>query len=72
MALYAATVRLYESGLQLWEAVKNPVDDACYVFADDVSADKWAAELSPRDLLQPVKSSPAYRAARSFARSHTK
>lgn len=72
LALYAATVRLYESGLQLWEAVKNPVDDACYVFADDVSADKWAAELSPRDLLQPVKSSPAYRAARSFARSHTK
>lgn len=70
LALYAASVRLHDAGSSLADATQDPVDAACYAFADASAGAEWSGELSPRELLQPVKGSPAYRAARSFLRSH--
>lgn len=70
LALYAASVRLHDAGSSLADATQDPVDAACYAFADASAGAEWSSELSPRELLQPVKGSPAYRAARSFLRSH--
>lgn len=70
LALYAASVRLFDAGSSLVDAPTDPVDAVCYAFSDASAGAEWASELSPRELLQPVKGSPAYRAARSFLRSH--
>lgn len=70
LALYAASVRLHYAGSSLADATQDPVDAACYAFADASAGAEWSGELSPMELLQPVKGSPAYRAARSFLRSH--
>lgn len=70
LALYASSVRLFDAGSSLVDAPTDPVDAACYAFSDASAGAEWAGELSPRELLQPVKGSPAYRAARSFLRSH--
>lgn len=72
LALYCASVRLHSAGSSLADAAQDPVDVSCYAFADASSGSEWADELAPRELLQPVKGSPAYRAARSFLRSCTK
>lgn len=70
LALYASSVRLFDAGSSLVDAPTDPVDAVCYAFSDASAGAEWAGELSPRELLQPVKGSPAYRAARSFLRSH--
>lgn len=70
LALYAASVRLCDAGSSLVDAPTDPVDAACYAFADASASAEWSGELSPRELLHPVKGSSAYRAARSFLRSH--
>ena len=70
LALYAASVRLHYAGSSLADATQDPVVAACYAFADASAGAEWSGELSPMELLQPVKGSPAYRAARSFLRSH--
>lgn len=69
LALYAASVRLCDAGSSLTEATQDPVDAACYAFSDASAGAEWVGELSPRELLQPIKGSPSYRAARSFLRS---
>lgn len=69
LALYAASVQFLDAGSSLADAAQDPVDAACYAFADASAGAEWSAELSPRELLQPVKGSPAYCAARSFLRS---
>lgn len=70
LALYAASVRLHDAGSSLVDVPTDPVDAACYSFADASAGAEWASELSPRELLRPVNGSPSYRAARSFLRSH--
>ena len=70
LALYASSVRLFDAGSSLVDAPTDPVDAVCYAFSDASAGAEWAGELSPRELFQPVKGSPAYRAARSFLRSH--
>lgn len=70
LALYAAAVRLHDAGSSLADTAQDPVDAACYAFADTSAGAEWASELAPRDLLPPIKGTPAYRAARSFFRSY--
>ena len=71
VALYCASVRCCEENTSLADISRDPVDAACYAFADSPSGSALSGEIPSRELEKPDKNSPAYGAVLSFFRSYT-
>lgn len=71
MALYCASVRCCEENTSLANMPHDPVDAACYAFADSPSGSALWGEIPSREWEEPDKNSPAYGAVISFFRSYT-